>query len=107
MAQAYEVFDGLSQQVPEIPAGSIVSRLVFTNPRLKVSVLGFAPGEKLTEGVPEEAAILEVWRGDGVVTLGDEAYEVGPGSWIFIDVGTPHTIEARGELVCLLTVLRA
>ena len=104
--QGYEVFDGLAQQVPAIPAGSVVTRMVFANPHVKVMMVGFAPGEKIIEGIPEQPAILEVWRGEGVVTLGEEAFEIGAGSWVYIDAKTPHTIEARSELVCLLTLIR-
>jgi quercetin dioxygenase-like cupin family protein len=106
MALQYEVFDGLNEKLPEIPAGSVVSRRIYHNDQIKVSLLGFAPGQSLSERTPLEPAILEIWRGDGVVVLGDEAFEVGPGSWVYVGAETPHSIQAKSELVILVTLLR-
>ena len=106
MAQSFEVFDGLIDHLPEIPAGSVVTRMIHNSARAKVTVLGFAPGQALTERSPEQPAILEVWRGDGLVVLDGEAYEVGPGSWAYIEAETPHTIQSKSEMVVLLTILK-
>lgn len=113
----FEVFDGLSDEIPPIPEGSVVSRTVLDNPRLKVVLLGFAAGEEIAEPAPEAPAIFEVWRGTGTMTLDtrratsedtriEESYLVGPGSWIYVEAGTAHALQASTELVVLLTIFK-
>jgi quercetin dioxygenase-like cupin family protein len=111
MTPRYEVFDGLANQMPEIPPGSVASQVIFLNDKVSVVLIGFPPGEELIETQPDRPAILEFWRGDGLVILGSEAegdaeaYEVGPGSWVYVDAGTPHQIQARTQMLMLLTLL--
>lgn len=110
MALFYEVVDGLAGQMSDIPPGSIVNRLIFSNRQVEVNLVGFAPGQELSETSPVSAAILEILRGDGHVTLARqfeaEIYEISAGSWIYIERGTPHTIQSRTEMIVLVTVLR-
>lgn len=138
MARGFEIFDGLASQNPPIPEGSVVSRLILSNEHVKVVLVGFAPGETLSEPRPGQPAIIEVWRGEGLVTIGldrlyedgandegdddeakddlnfeeppaeqiEEVYAIGPGSWVYLDAGTPHTIESKSEMILLLTLLK-
>lgn len=115
--QPFEIFDGLSEQVPPVPLGSVVSRTVFENARVKVVLLGFAQGEAISESSPAHPAIFEVFRGQGQMILDtrrssaedepiEEIYLVGTGSWVYVEAGTAHTLQAETELLALLTVLK-
>lgn len=106
MAPGVEVHEGIKGQITHIPKGSVVSRMIHHNARLRVNLLGFAPGEKIYDSESAYPVTIEVLRGEGLVTLGDEIYEVREGTWMFVEAGTPHTIEARKEMLILLTMLR-
>jgi quercetin dioxygenase-like cupin family protein len=106
LSKPFEIFHGLAGPAPEIPAGAIVSREVFDNEQVHVSVLGFAAGQELYEAAPDVPAILEVWQGSGLVTLYEETHEISPGSWIYISDEMPHAIRAETEMVVLLTLLK-
>ncbi len=105
MAQSFEVFHGLAEPMLDIPAGSVVNHIIFANDQVQVAMFGFAPGQELVGSFPAHPAIFEIWRGEGVMILDEEAYEIGPGSWVYVDGMTPHTLQARSEMVALVTLL--
>lgn len=94
----------LTALVGEIQPDAIVSRKLFADDHVKVTLFGFAAGQELTEHTASRPAVIQVVAGRGTFGLGDEQVEVGPGSWAHMDAHLPHTVTATTPLVLLLTM---
>lgn len=92
--------------VGEIPPDAIVSRQVYADDLVKVTLFGFAAGQELSEHTASKPAILQVVAGEGTFGLGDQRVEVGPGSFAHMAPHLPHTVTARTPLVMLLTMVK-
>jgi len=96
----------LAALVGEIQPDSIVSRSVHTDELVKVTLFGFAAGQELSEHTASKPAMLQVLAGEGTFGLGDQRFEVGPGSFAHMPPHLPHTVTARTPLVLLLTMVK-
>jgi quercetin dioxygenase-like cupin family protein len=96
----------LAALVGEIQPDSIESRSVHADDLVKVTLFGFAAGQELSEHTASKPAILQVLAGEGTFGLGDERFEVGPGSFAHMAPHLPHTVTARTSLVLLLTMIK-
>lgn len=96
----------LAALVGDIAPDSIVSRQVHADDLVKVTLFGFAAGQELSEHTASKPAILQVLAGEGTFGLGDERFEVGPGSFAHMAPHLPHTVSASTPLVLLLTMIK-
>ncbi|HEY8018594.1 MAG TPA: cupin domain-containing protein [Actinomycetota bacterium] len=101
---AHTTIDDLANTVT-IQPGAVVSKVVHRESGLDVTVFGFDAGEGLTEHTATRAAIIQVLSGRMGVTIDGEEVDAGLGSWIHMDAGTPHALEAVEPTVMLLTLL--
>jgi quercetin dioxygenase-like cupin family protein len=88
------------------PTGGILSRTIHEDEGLTLVVFAFDAGQELSEHTSARAAIVEVLDGTATVTLGGETHQAGPGAWIAMPPGMPHSIRATTPLVMTLTLLR-
>lgn len=73
----------------------------------RILLFAFAAGEGLAEHVASMPAILQIIQGEAALKFGDEPVDGKPGTWVRMDVRTPHSILAKTPLVMLLTLLKA
>ena len=73
----------------------------------KVVLFAFAAGDGLKEHIAPLPAIIQIIKGEGELTVGEEAVAGKPGTWIQMAARTPHSIRATTPLVMLLTLLKA
>jgi quercetin dioxygenase-like cupin family protein len=83
-----------------------VSKVILRDERLNVTVFGFDAGEGLTEHQAAQAAVVQVLVGRLSFMAGGEEYDAGPGFWLHMSPGTPHSLIAREPTVMLLTLIR-
>jgi len=83
-----------------------VSKVILRDERLNVTVFGFDAGEGLTEHQAAQAAVVQVLGGRLSFMAGGEEYDAGPGFWLHMSPGTPHSLIAREPTVMLLTLIR-
>lgn len=95
----------LAAQLPEIPPDSIVSRTFYADDRLKAILFGFAAGQELSEHTSARPAVLHILQGQARLTLGGEAFVVGPGAWAHMALHVPHSVYAETAVVMLLYLL--
>ena len=95
----------LGALVEETPERSIVSRTVYKDENVRVILFAFAPGEKLSEHTSSFPAILQFLEGEAALTLGEEALQAGPGTWVHMAANLPHSVDAKTEVRMLLTML--
>ncbi len=94
----------LAAQV-EIQPGAVVSKVIYRDDNLNVTVFGFDAGEGLTEHRANRVAIVQVLSGRLRFTLDGEDRELMAGSWLHMSPGTPHALVAIEPTVMLLTLL--
>lgn len=96
----------LMDQLPEIPADSIVSRTLYSDAQVKTVLFGFAAGQSLSDHTAATPAIIQIVQGEATLTIGADAHEVGPGTWVHLPARQPHALEAHTQVVMLLLLLR-
>jgi quercetin dioxygenase-like cupin family protein len=90
-----------------IQAGAVVSKVVHRGDGMNVTVFGFDAGEELTEHQAARAAVVQVLPGRLRFTVDGEELDLGPGSWLYMTPGTPHSLVAAEGSVMLLTLCRS
>ncbi len=88
-----------------IQAGAIVSKVVHRGDGLDVTVFGFDAGEELTEHQASGTAAIQVLSGRLRFTVEGDQLELGPGSWLHMTPGAPHSLVATEPTVMLLTLI--
>ena len=83
-----------------------MSKVLHRGDGLDVTVFGFDSGEGLTEHTASSAALAQVLTGRLRFTVDDEELDAGPGAWIYMTPGTPHSLVSEEPTVMLLTLLR-
>jgi quercetin dioxygenase-like cupin family protein len=91
----------------DIQTGSVVSRVIFSDDRIEVTVFGFDGGAGLSEHQASRAAVVQVIKGRLEFTADGEQLDAGPGFWLHMEPGTPHSLAAREPTVMLLTLVNA
>jgi len=84
----------------------IVSKSIVENEHHKIIHFTFAPGQELSEHTASVPAVIHVLRGEGAVILDGVEYEAAPGRLFYMPAGLKHAVQAREELVFLLTMFR-
>jgi quercetin dioxygenase-like cupin family protein len=90
-----------------IQPGAVVSKVIHRDEKLNVTVFGFDAGEGLMEHQASQAAVVQVLSGRLRFTADGEEIDAGPGFWVQMAAGTPHSIVATEPTVLLLTLIRA
>lgn len=96
----------LFEKLPEITADTIVSRTIYGDTQIKVTLFGFAPGQELSEHTASTPAIIHILQGEATLTLGGETKAAGPGTWVRMPAGLPHALAAKTPVIMLLTMLK-
>lgn len=106
MNPSYTYYADLAEQVPEIPADSIVSRTLYNDERIKVTLFGFAPGQELSEHTASQPAILHFVQGKVHLTLGEDEMEAGPGTWVHMPANMRHALVAETPVILVLILFK-
>src|ERR1019366_9279183 len=91
----------------DIQTGAVVSRVIFTETRIEVTVFGFDAGAGLSEDQGSRAAIVQVTKGRLEFIADGEQLDAGPGFWLHMEPGTPHSLTALEPTVMFLTLVEA
>jgi quercetin dioxygenase-like cupin family protein len=89
-----------------IQSGAVVSKVVYRDEIVNVTVFGFGAGEELTEHRTARPAVVQVLAGRLHFTANGEELDAEPGFWLYMPSGTPHSLVAVEPTVMLLTLLR-
>ena len=105
MMANYTYLENLVTSVDSIPAESIVSRTIHVDDQIKVSMFGFASGQELSEHTASVPAIIQILQGTCSLTLGEDTYTAGPGTWVHMPANTKHALKAITPMHMLLIML--
>jgi quercetin dioxygenase-like cupin family protein len=89
-----------------LPEESILSRNVFSNDHISVTLFSFTPGQELSEHTAARPAILQFLDGEAELILGEETKQARPGTWVHMPAHLPHSVRAKTPVHMLLTLLR-
>jgi len=90
----------------EAPEDGIVSRAIYSDDDVRVVHFTFATGQQLSDHTASMPVTLEVVEGEATITLGDDAIDGRPGTWIHMPANTPHSVVAKTPVTMLLTLLK-
>lgn len=102
----YHWIENLPDLLAAIPDESIVSRIVYKDDQVNVTLFAFAAGESLSEHTAAVPAILHILSGEATLELGGETFEGQANTWLHMDARLPHSIVARTPLIMLLILLK-
>jgi quercetin dioxygenase-like cupin family protein len=102
----YTYIANLIEQVPDIPADSIVSRTIYSDDRLKTILFAFAPGQELSEHTSAQTAILHFVQGEAELILGEDTMTAQAGTWVHLPPHLPHSITAKTTVLMLLLMFK-
>ena len=106
MEPTYRYIADLSQEMPNVPPDSIVSRTIYAGDDVKVTLFGFAAGQELSEHTASTPAIIHFLQGAADLTLGSDHLQARAGTWAHIPAHLPHSIVARTPVVMLLFLIQ-
>lgn len=106
MDNAYNYFENLVNELPEISPDSIVSRTLYDDDQHKAILFGFAPGQELSEHTASMTALLYFIQGEAKLTLGEDETKASAGTWVRMAPRLPHSVLAETKLVLLLLLLK-
>jgi quercetin dioxygenase-like cupin family protein len=89
----------------EIPANGILSRTIYGDATVSAVLFGFDAGQELSEHTASRPALIQIVRGEARLTLGPDALDARPGTWVRMPAGLSHSVRAITPLVLLLVLL--
>ncbi len=108
-ANTYQIIPDLAAVAAEhlreaSPDRNIHGHKVYTDSHVKILILPFCAGQSPAECQSPHAGTLQVLKGRGEVTLGDETRAVEEGALIVLPPNLTHGIKAETEMAVLLQV---
>lgn len=104
----YQFIDSLIELLPEqAPAESIISRKIYSDDHVTVTLFSFAAGQELTAHTAAYPAELLFLQGVATLTLGNDTVGTQVGSWVHMPAHLPHSVFAHTPLLMLLTLYRS
>ena len=94
------------EAMAQVADQGIVSKSIVENDHHKIIHFTFAPGQELSEHTASVPAVIHILLGTCVVVLDGVEHEAGPGTLFYMPADLKHAVQARGELVFLLTMFR-
>jgi quercetin dioxygenase-like cupin family protein len=94
------------EEMTQVADQGIVSKSIVENEHHKIILFTLAPGQELSEHTASVPAVIHVLRGAGSVVLDGVEHETGAGKLYYMPAELKHAVQAREELVFLLTMFR-
>jgi quercetin dioxygenase-like cupin family protein len=106
MSPLYHYITDMMQELPAIPADSIVSHTLHNDAQARVVLFGFAAGQELSEHTASQPAILHFLQGEARLTLADDVQEARAGTWVHMPPRLRHSVHAITPGGMLLVLLK-
>lgn len=97
---------GNLEDMVEFAEGGIVSKTIIDEPRTKVVLFIFHPGQSLSEHTASMPAAIHVLSGRASILLGSERHQAEAGTYVYMPANLNHAVDAQENLVFLLTLFK-
>ncbi len=104
VATSYTLFPDLAAETTA-PARGILSQTLSDEGGVELVLFAFAAAERLSEHTSARPAIIHLLQGTADLTIGGDAVDGGPGTWVRMPANLPHSVVARTPLVMALYLL--
>lgn len=94
------------ESMVEFAQNGIVSKTVAKKVGSEISLFCMSTGQELSTHSASFPAIIHVLKGKGQITLGSQSYEANANAWFYMPKGLPHSVQAKENLVFLLTLFK-
>lgn len=101
----YTFIADILDKMVDVPPETIISRSIFRDGGLNVTLFRFAAGQELTEHTAARPAVLYFVDGRARLTLGTDEHRADKGSWVHMPAQLAHSIFAETEVTMLLLLL--
>ncbi len=105
MVEQYIFVDDVTAQ-SQVPENGILSRTLQNDDRSKLVLFSFAPAQELSAHTAPYPAILTFLKGKAALRLAGDLHEAGAGTVVYMPAGLEHGIQAKSELIVLLTMIK-
>jgi len=86
---------------------SVVSKTIIDKPIGTITLFSFDAGQKLSEHTAPYDAVIQVFEGNAVITIGGKKNVVSAGQIIIMPANVPHAVDAEEKFKMLLIMIRA
>lgn len=100
---SYLYFQDIADSVT-IESDKIVTHALPTDDGSKIFVMGLDAGQNLSEHVAQHPASIQILKGEAELHLGGRTKMATAGSLAWMPANLPHSIEAKTQVVMLLTM---
>ena len=90
----------------EVPVTGHLNRTLQNDESAKIILFSFATGDGLAQHRAPMPAIIQILRGEAVLTLGPDTREAAAGFWVSMPPDLIHSIKAKTPVTMLLTLLK-
>ena len=90
----------------EFAKDGIVSKTLVKTSGREISLFCMSAGQTISTHKSSFPATIHVVQGQGDIALGNKTYHAKPNAWFFMPAQLPHSIEATGNIVFLLTLFK-
>lgn len=90
----------------EFAQDGIVSKTLVKTSGKEISLFCMSAGQTISTHKSSYSAIIHVIQGQGDIALGKNIYHAKPNAWFYMPGQLPHSIEAIGNIVFLLTLFK-
>jgi quercetin dioxygenase-like cupin family protein len=88
-------------------AGSVVSRTLIDKNAGTVTLFAFADGQGLSEHTAPFDALVLVYDGEAVITIGGKSLHLKAGDMTLMPANIPHALKAVGHFKMLLVMIKS
>ena len=89
-----------------IPQNGTLSRVLHQDDRTRLVLFAFDAGQEMTEHRSSSGAIVQVVSGRLNFHVSGEDHAIEPSSWLYMEPGEDHSLQAIEPTLMLLTLLR-
>ncbi|CAC9933657.1 cupin domain protein [Aedoeadaptatus coxii] len=86
-------------------ADTVAKKEIASNAGMKLILMAFDAGEKLSPHRAPANAILTILEGEGKVDYEGDAHELKAGDMIYFEEGGLHSVEAKGKMKMALMLM--
>lgn len=92
------------EKLMQFSAGAILSKVILKSEYFNHTLMCLVKDTSISTHTSSRQATINVLKGTGTFVLNDKNIEMSPGTFIFMEKNTPHSLSASEDLAILLSL---